>query len=298
MRRRRPEHRDALTAATTLPQTDIGAYDPPRVSAHRPVKRWEERQGEAIANQTALLNAWQQMSESLGGLLVLTRANGPGDALGTGTLLIGPNGANQRVFPGNFQSVALCNFSPAPMTLAAAPPATQAPAVGPGVYVVPAGCYRVVPLRGNVVTVYGTPGATYDLTTYSKPRPMDFAAIGSSGTATAVAVANPAAGAQFNYAPAVPFLVNSISYTLTTDAVVANRFAGVTIGGIGPVRQTTAQPATNVVAYSWFPGAPLTATLEAIPGGPYPAGTAIASSVAAMDPGDQISAITLYLSLL
>jgi hypothetical protein len=174
---RRRQHRDPERASTMLPQSDVGRMDPPRVAPHRPVKRWEERQGEAIANQTALLNMWQSASESLGGLLALTRANAPGDAIGTGTELINAAGANQRGFPGNFQAVALTNFSGFSMTLAAAPAQSQAPSVGPGIYVVPAGCYRVVPLRGAVVTVYGPPGAAYDLTAYSKPRPMDFASI-------------------------------------------------------------------------------------------------------------------------
>jgi hypothetical protein len=179
---RRPrQHRDPDNASTMLPSSDLGRFDPPRVEQHRPVKRWEERQSEALANQNALLNMWQQTAESIGGLLALTKANAPGDALGTGTELIGAGGANERRFPGNFQSVAVTNFSAGTLVVAAAPAQSQAPSVGPGVYNVPAGCYRVVPLRGSVVTVYGIANAAYDLTTYSKPRPMDFASAGGIG---------------------------------------------------------------------------------------------------------------------
>jgi len=293
--RRRPG-RDRQESSTTLPQSDLGRFDPARVQAHRPVKRWEERQDEAIANQTALLNMWQQMSASLGGLLVLTRANAPGDALGTGTELIGPNGANQRGFPGTFQSVAITNFGSTAMTLTAAPAQSQAPTVGPGVYVCPAGCYRVIPLRGTVVTVYGAPGASYDLTTYSKPRPMDFASIGQP-TASSVVVGNPAAGAEFTYTPASPYSVVGIAYTLTTSAAVANRFAGVIVGGM-PIIETTAQAATAADTYGFFPGAPITALTMPIPGGLFPAGTPISSVVTALQAGDQISAIALSLALL
>jgi hypothetical protein len=180
MIRRPRQFRDPDQASTTLPSSDIGRLDPPRVTPHRPVRRWEERQHEGLANQNALLNAWQQMAESLGGLLVLTRANAPGDAIGTGTLTINANGANERKFPANFQSVAITNFSGSNMTVAAAPAQSQAPSVGAGVYVIPGGTYRIIPIRGAVVTVYGTPGSVYDLTTYSKPRPMDFAGLGGS----------------------------------------------------------------------------------------------------------------------
>lgn len=307
MNRRRPNHRDRLGPSTTLAQTDVGAYDPPRVQAHRPVKRWEERQDEALGNQNALLNAWQQMSESLGGLLVLTRANAPGDAIGTGTQLIGANGANQRTFPANYQSIAVTNFSGSSMTVAAAPPASQAPSVGAGVYVIPSGCYRMVPLRGTVVTVYGAPGASYDLTAYSKPRPMDFANIGAgAGFSQTATPANPAAGANLSVvlSPTLPVLIQAVQFALTTSATVANRQGALVIGGstfTSPVLQPASQAG---VGYLFAPGVGVT-TVNPGPGGTVafaipagiilPPGAAITTAVVALQAGDQISgAAILY----
>lgn len=287
---------DAARSSTTLPQSDIGQDDPPRVAAHRPVRRWEDRQGEALANQTALLNMWNQMQESIGGLLVLTRANAPGDAIGTGTELIKANGANERGFPAGFQSVACANFSASPMVVAAAGIQSQPPTVGPGVYIVPAGAYRCVPLRGNTVTIYGTPGSTYDLTTYSKPRPMDFAAIGSQmqSSPAVVPVGNPAAGAQFsaNPSPNAPFSIVSVAYTLTTAAAVANRVAGVLVAGLGSFNSFT-QTASASFGYGFFPGAPQATGVAPIPAGPFPAGTLIASDVTGLQAADQISGISI-----
>lgn len=309
MRRTRQGHRDALTPSTTLPQTDLGAYDPPRVPAHRPVKRWEERQGEALANQTALLNAWQQMAESIGGLLVLTRANAPGDAIGTGSQLIGPAGVRHWTFPANFQSVAVANFSGSPMTVAAAPPQSQAPTVGPGVYVVPAGAYRVVPLRGAVITIYGPAGAPFDLTTYSKPRPMDFAAIGAAATqpSQTVTPANPAAGANFAavLSASTPTLVQAVQYTLTTSVAVANRQGGVLLAG-SPFVSPATQPASIAAAYAFQPGvaetsgavgAGQTVTYPLPPGIVLPAGGAVASDILNLQAADQISGIAILFQL-
>lgn len=293
--RRRLERRDPETASTMLAQSDVGRLDPPRVHDTRPMKRYQEKRQDLEAMQTAVLSALTQTALSIGGLLDLMRANAPGDAIGTGSQIIKAAGVNERLFPAGFQSVAITNFSGSPMVVAAAPAASQAPLIGPMVYVVPAGCYRVVPLRGAVVSVYGVVGANYDLTTYSKPRPMDFASIGSlaGGNPAVVAVGNPAAGANFNAAPAAgPFTIVGIGYTLTTSATVANRTAGVQVGGI-VAAVNAPQAASLAVAYSFFPGAAETATTAPIPGGPFAAGTAIASLVANLQAGDQISAITL-----
>lgn len=308
--RRTRQHRDKTTASTTLPQSDLGRLDPPRVTAHRPVKRWEERQGEAIANQTALLNMWQQASESLGGLLDLARANAPGDAVGTGTEVIGAAGANQRGFPANMQAVALTNFSGSPMVLTAAPAQSQAPLVGPGVYIVPAGCYRVVPLRGAVVTVYGVAGSSYDMTAYSKPRPMDFAAIAQNPSAsTLVTVANPAAGANFsaNPSPNAPFSVEAVMFTLTTSATVATRVALLNLAGNIQALPYGVQTASEVVPYTFAQlPAPSATVVAAIPGdtGALPAnlvlppGSTVASGVVLLQAADQISAISLLINTL
>jgi len=111
-----------------------------------------------------------QIATSLGGLESLEKASAAGDVLATVAVVIPAAGFWHHQWAYNFQAVSVANFSPSLLTVHAANPMSQAPTVGSGVTRVRGGMLRTFAARNNTLTVYGAPGATFDVTVYARPR--------------------------------------------------------------------------------------------------------------------------------
>jgi hypothetical protein len=152
-------------------QSDLGRFDPPRVEDQKKPHGWEQRQIAAERYQTALLNEFQQIAAHLGDVLNLMRAPAPGDVLAQLQLVVPAAGVVARSFPAGYQAIAVANTGASTLTVSSQPPMTQAPSSGTGVATVAGGVFRVIPMHGTAVSIYGPPGATFDLIVYSRPRP-------------------------------------------------------------------------------------------------------------------------------
>lgn len=274
--------------------------DGPMPTEHRPRKPWEERARARNEQQTEAMATLRQMVQHLGGIFENTKAAPRNDVLAQMTQTIPANGVLHRGWEQLAQAFTISNFGSGPLTVTTQGIQSQPPTVGSGVALVPGGIERTVMLRGNAVTIYGAPGTIVEFVAYARPRPPHSSLCSSAPVPPVVlAVANPAAGAQFsaNPSPGAPFTLAGIAYTLTTSATVANRQAGIAVAGLVSFANVT-QTATLVEPYSFFPGAPTVAnTVEvALPTGPFPAGTLVASDVTGLQAADQISAISLLIS--
>jgi hypothetical protein len=120
--------------------------------------------------------------------------------------------------------------------------------------------------------------------------------VASESSPQTIAVASPAAGAQFssNPSPNAPFSLVGATFTLATNATAGTRYPTLNVGALG-VFTDVGQAASANTTYTFFPGA--TGAQIACPAGPFPAGTQISSAVGGMQAGDQLSAISLIIAL-
>jgi hypothetical protein len=269
--------------------------DGPMPTEHREPKGWERRATEREQANAEAMGALRQMVTHLGGIFENTKAAPRNDVLAQMTQQIPANGVLHKGWEQLAQAFTISNFGSSQLTVTTQGIQSQAPSVGSGVAVVPAGVERTVMLRGNAVTIYGTPGALVEFVAYARPRPPHSSLCISGPAAQLVAVNNPAAGAEFsvNPSPSSPFSIVALEYTLTTSATAANRDPGLLIGSLF-VDTDTNQAASQTQTYGFWPGF---GNNTGIPTGPFPAGTVVASSVGLLQAGDQISAVTLMIEI-
>lgn len=158
------------TVQSDLSATSDEGAAPPRVRDHHRPRAWQERQVERERQSTALLNVFHQMLERMGGILALTQAAAAGDVLGARSLTLPTAGFLSATWKQPAQTVVVANHSPADMVVVAGTGQGQAPTVGTGVFRVPAGVGRVLPMRGTAITVYGIAGAAFDVVALARPR--------------------------------------------------------------------------------------------------------------------------------
>lgn len=130
----------------------------------------------------------EQMTQHLGGMHTLARAVPRGDVLGQIALTIQAKGFVTRTWRENFQAVNIVNLGTLPLVATTAGELTQAPTQGSGVATIPPGTDRTVTLRGTQLTVYGTPGQTFEVTAFNRPR-EPFSAVASNGPGAGVLLA-------------------------------------------------------------------------------------------------------------
>ena len=151
----------------------------------RPKRRshWEERAKEQELEQTVALSLLEQMTAHLGGIFDLQKAPPKSDVLAQLSQVIPASGAYTLTFPGaGYKAVLLGNYASSDLMVGAAPQQGFTPATGAGVFRVLSGFQRVMPAAGQAITVYGTPGAAFDLTLFARPRPPSASAIGVATT--------------------------------------------------------------------------------------------------------------------
>lgn len=143
-------------------------------SAARTPPAWELRQLERQQAYTDHMAVLEQIQAHLGDILDATKAPALGDVLAQQTAIIAANGFYELTWPGKlYQSVSIGNTSATDLTVAAgaAAPSGAPSQLGPGQFIVRSHIMRTVSIRGSALTIYGTVGAIFDLTVYSRQRP-------------------------------------------------------------------------------------------------------------------------------
>lgn len=270
-------------AAFAGDQVNAQAVDPPG----NPLERHIERMTMHMANLERLVAAQ----------LAANRV------LFSGTRTVDAGGHASLSFPVTYASVFVDNSDgPADVVVASSPPQGAAPGTGPGVWIIPAGATRTVPLAGRVLTVYGTSGQTVGLVVGR--RPVDPAAAPSAGgsagsLAAPVQVPEPAAGADWTYTVTEDSALYLVAATLTTGAdSPSNVFLTLDGALIGVTNNSFAADTAYQMAFG-DSGVVLSSTnyngQSAFGGGfPLPAGSILASMTEGATPG-QWSTIQLFL---
>ena len=168
-----PDHQLITTdISTQIPATPAGD--------ERKEPRWERKRRDAEENQARAMALLEQMTASIGGILALTKAPPPNDVLLQGTYVVGAGGTWENSWEQAFAAVGIANLSAAVMYATSFAAGETAAKTGAGVIIVPSGIWRLVPMRGTALTIYGTAGATFDLQVFVRPRTP---AAGSCGQA-------------------------------------------------------------------------------------------------------------------
>ncbi len=170
MRRERPTRRLRVPAVVpSLISTDVSSTRPP-VAPKRPPRPWELKAEAQQEQATEAMAIFHQIVTSLGGILNFEKASAAGDVMGQIAVTIGSSGMWNHQWANSYAALTVANLSPALLTVTSLVPMTQAPTVGTGVTRVRGGVQRTFASRANVVTVYGAPGAQFDITVYGRPR--------------------------------------------------------------------------------------------------------------------------------
>lgn len=164
---------------TQLISRDLSATAPPTVETPKREPNWERRQREHDERQARVMNLFEQMAASMGGILAVSKAPPLNDVLLQGAYTLGAGGVWARTWPQPFAAVAIANLGAEAITVSSAIAATGAPKAGAGVLVVPSGIFRVVPMRGTSLTLYGTATGAFDIAVFIRPRTPQ---AGSCGT--------------------------------------------------------------------------------------------------------------------
>lgn len=154
-----------------LISTDISTQVAPTVTAKKREPNWQRRALEKERQQAQVMNLLEQIEASTGGLLALSKAPPMNDVLAQGTYLVPAGGVWTTGFAQAFAAVMVANLSAHELCVAAAVPAEAKPPQGAGVLFVPSGFWRLVPMRGTALTVYGTATSKFDLAVYIRPQP-------------------------------------------------------------------------------------------------------------------------------
>ena len=159
---------------------DLSATAPPTVEGKKREPSWERRWRQQEERQARIMNLFEQMSASMGGVLSVVKAPPLNDVLLQGTYALGAGGTWVRNWPQAFSAVAVANIAATSLTVTSALEGAAAPAGGAGVVVVPSGYFRVVPMRGNSLTLYGTAGEAFDVAVFIRPRTPSAGACGTA----------------------------------------------------------------------------------------------------------------------
>jgi hypothetical protein len=157
-------HTEAPPAPAMEPYTEVEPARRPRA--------WEIREQREQAQALISDGIAMQMMEHLGGILDLLKAPPSNDVLATISSTIGTPGWSTWTWTQNYAAIAIANTSSHEMVIAGGSGSTDGknPGRGAGVIFVPSGYFRVVSLSGTALTVYGTPGDTFDFTAYVRPQ--------------------------------------------------------------------------------------------------------------------------------
>lgn len=143
----------------------------PMPTPHRSPKHWEQRAAQRDQAQAQVMALFGQMTAHLGGIASIAQAPPRNDVLAQMTQTIPANGMLNKGWKQLAQSVTVANYGPGILTVTMQGEQSQAPSVGSGVELVPAGVERTLQLRGNQVTIFGLAGSLVGLVAYSRPRP-------------------------------------------------------------------------------------------------------------------------------
>ncbi len=147
-------------------------------------RSWDKMREREAQEELEFRTTMLQMSQSIGGIFSLLKAPPINDVLASMSGVIGADGNGKafftRTFSQSFSSVFFENISASELVVAAGPPSPDgnAPGRSQGVFWVPAGYYRVVPLRGTAFTIYGPIGSNFDITVYARPQTPSAGACG------------------------------------------------------------------------------------------------------------------------
>lgn len=141
------------------------------MSTHHPERVAQRRRDRAIDAAERLEAVEGRVSELVAALHGLVINN----VLDAETVKADATGIVEKSWTVPFASVLVDNVTAQPITVVAGTRSTDvAPATGKGVFVVPAGKARCVPLTGRALTFYGTNGATFFFAVYTRLMPIAF----------------------------------------------------------------------------------------------------------------------------
>ena len=227
--------------------------------------------------------------------------------------VIGSTGFDTLRLGVSCSAVTVSNFTDGTLTVTqdgAAGGGGTAPNQGAGVVLVPSGVERTFLLRGQTITTYGIAGASFGLQAFARPRDPTAGNAVAAYTPSAgilLALANPAAGADFTFnpSPGAPWQPISLFAQLVTSAAVANRLVALRLTSGASVffeaAVPVAIPASTTLQLSAAPAPPCPRSSSArrrdatlpLPSGWFPAGTTLSSSTLNIQAADQWSLLAL-----
>lgn len=224
--------------------------------------------------------------------------------------VIGPTGYTSDGFNVPYGSLFVINHSDFDMTVTSGTPISNTPpTVGVGVRLVPANSSSVINQTGTAYTVYGQAGDFFSVEVFAKSQPPMAAAVETNLVAanllTVTTGPDPAAGAEWSQTVPVgeSWQINSIRFSLTTSAVVANRIPSITFDNgvtvFARYASAASQAASLTTSYTASVDTPSTALLGtevviAIPRIIIPSGYRIRSVTTAIDVADDYTAPVFY----
>ena len=176
----------------------------------------EARVTPELAQLVEIHQALITLGNSMGDLTQFFKAPAPDAVLMSETVVLDGTGVYTASWPIIYASVAVASLGGA-VTVSNSGLQADVPDTGPGVFVVPAGGFASHNLRGQILSLYGTPGAAVDVTVFVRPQPPVVAqAAASSGIANNVTFTDGVQTAVSN----VPVLILAASSTRRVATIV------------------------------------------------------------------------------
>lgn len=153
-----------------LTSTDISTTAPATAEAAKREPTWARRAREHEEAQAEVMALLHQISASTGGLLALNRSAPPNDVLLQATYIVPASGVWTASWEQHFASVLVANLSAASLEVTSQVATETKPSQGAGVLIVPSGIWRLVPMRGTALSIYGAATSVFDLAVWVRPQ--------------------------------------------------------------------------------------------------------------------------------
>jgi hypothetical protein len=190
---------------------------------------WEEKQAAQQESQRQLMALFEQQEASLGGILSLLKTPPAGDVQAQLAGVIPASGFYVLVWPVRYRSVALANLSPALMSVGHSATGGNPPSLGAGVTRIPPGRFRAWSASGDSLTIWGAPGASFDLVVYLRPRPPSSGPCGIAGGLVALPAGTVATATSPVFATAG---LTALGVVLNVSAVSGGETVAVALYGL------------------------------------------------------------------
>ncbi len=256
----------------SLIQTDLSESVPPREDTDdRKPKKWEEKRAAQQEAQRQVLSVLAQTEAHLGGIFSMLRRPPENDVKFSGALVVPAAGFLTLQWPERYATVSVANLSLSQLTVGHASSSATPPAVGAAVQRIAPGSSRTFALQADAITVWGAPGASFDLTVYQRPREPASGPCGSLGAGVLIAPGASATTTALLTAGGLGHLVAVLNVAVVPAAgSVQLTLNGVTPSGyVYPLLIGVAVTAVGVTPYRIGPGlnpSPNAVATDVVPG--------------------------------